>query len=160
MLKDHTISRLDTHISIIEYSDEPTVLVYLNDTFNANELNALIDRIVPSKGTNAFVNKALEKVGDVFTVTNGGRPGAAKAVVVLTDGDSSRTSDLDEASKSLKDSGTRVYVVIIGDEKDQDKIVKIVSVPEDVFPVVDPSDLPKVGPHVTEKIKNDVKKGK
>ena len=160
MLKDHTISRVDTHVSIIEYSNEPTVLVYLNDTFNANELNAKIDRISASKGTNAFVNKALEKVGDVFSITNGGRPGAAKAVVILTDGDSSRNNDLDKASKSLKDSGTRVYVVRIGDKKDQDKIVKIVSVPEDVFPVADPSDLPQVGPQVTEKIKNDVKKGK
>lgn len=159
MLKDQTISRLDTHVSVIEYSDEPTVLIYLNDTFDANELNTRIDRIVPSKATNTMVYKALEEVGNVFSVTKGGRPGAAKAVVILTDGDSSSPSDLDEASKSLKDSGTRVYVVRIGDAKDQDDIVKVVSVPEDVFPVVDPSDLVNVGPRVSEKIKNDVKKG-
>ena len=160
MLKDYQISQLDTHVSIIEYSDEPTVVVYLNDTFNAKELNARIDRIVPSKGANAMVCKALEKVSDVFSVTNGGRPGAAKAVVILTDGDSSRTDDLDTASKSLKDSGIRIYVVTIGDKTDQDKVVEVVSVPEDVFPAVDPSDLPKVESHVTEKIKNDVKKGR
>jgi hypothetical protein len=50
-------------------------------------------------------------------------------------------------------------VVRIGDAKDQDDIVKVVSVPEDVFPVMDPSDLVNVGPRVSEKIKNDVKKG-
>ena len=159
MLKDYTISRLDTHVSIIEYSDEATVVVYLNDSFDGEELNARIDRIVSSEGTNAMVHKALEEVENVFSVNKGGRPGAAKAVVILTDGDSSSPNDLEIASKSLKDAGTRVYVVRIGDAKDQDEIVKVVSVPEDVFPVVDPSDLANIGPHVSEKIKNDVKKG-
>jgi Mg-chelatase subunit ChlD len=159
MLEDHKISRLNTHVSVIEYSDEATVLIYLNDTFDGKELNTRIDRVVSSKGRNAMVHKALEEANNVFSINNGGRPGAAKAVVILTDGDSSSLSDLEAASKSLRDSGTRVYVVRIGDTKDQDEVTKIVSVPEDVFPVVDPSVLPNVGPRVTQKIKTDVEKG-
>lgn len=160
MIEDHTISRLDTHISVVEYSDEPTVVIYLNDTFNAEEINARIDRIVPSKGRNAIAHKALEEVADnIFSVSKGGRAGAAKAVVILTDGDSSSPTELEAVSKALKDSGARLYVVIVGDGKDKDGIVKVVSVPEDVFPVVDPSDVPKVGPDASKKVKNDVKKG-
>lgn len=161
-LKNHPISRLDTHVSVIEYSDEPTVLFYLNDTFDAKEINAMIDGIVPSKGRNAMVHKALQKaVIDVFSVSKGGRPGAAKAVVILTDGDSSRPNDLNAASKLLKESGVRVYVVTVGDDKDKDEIKKVVSVPEDVFPLVSPSDprIPNVGTHISEKLRNDVKKG-
>ena len=159
MLGNHIISQLDTHVSVVEYSDEATVQIYLNDTYDGKELNTRINRIVSSKGANAMVHKALEEVNNVFSVNNGGRPGAAKAVVILTDGDSSSLSDLEAASKLLKDSGTRIYVVRIGDKTDQDIVVKVVSVPEDVFPVVDPSVLPNVGPRVSEKIKTDVKKG-
>ena len=160
MLKDHTISPLDTHVSILEYSEEPTVFVYLNDTFDSEELNAKIDRIIASNGRTAILHKALMEVSNVFDVKNGGRPGAAKAVVILTDGDASDSSDLDTASKLLRGSGTRVYVVKIGDDKVPDEIIKIVSTPEDVFPVVDPTDLPSVGPNIGEKIKTDIEKGK
>lgn len=159
MLQEYTISPLDTRVSIIEYSDKPTVLVYLNSTFDLKDLTAKINNMVPSKGASAMVDKALGEVKNVLSFAKGGRPGAAKAVVILTDGDSSSPSDLDEMSESLKEDGTRVYVMIIGDGTDQDEIVKVVSVPEDVFPVVHPSDLPKVRRQITDKVKNDVKKG-
>lgn len=160
ILKEHKISSLDTRAAVVEYSNEPAVKIYLNDTYDFNELNRRIDLIVPSMGRNAMTDKMLRKVAtDVLSVSKGGRPGAAKALVILTDGSSSGVKYRESAAKPLKDSGVRVYVVITGDDIGPDGIIRIVSVPEDVVRVGDPLEIPTVGPDMGKKIENDVKKG-
>ena len=161
IIEKQRISPLDTHVAVVEYSDRPSVQIYLGDTFDRKELNERLDLIPPSLGQNAIVEKALDVIAkDVLSVAKGGRPGAAKILVILSDGDSSEVKRLENAANQLKDSGVKVYVVSIGDRTDPDGIMGVVTTSENIFVTPDASKTPSVGPELGNKIKNDVKKGK
>ena len=159
-IKKLHISPMDTHVAVVEYSTEPKVHIYLNDTFNMDDLARRIDLITPSLERSAFADKALEEIRtNVFNAAKGGRPGAANTVVILSDGDSRGEQALKDATEKLKKDGVRLYVVPVGGSVVPDGITHVAGVPDDVFPAVDPAISPDVGDKVGEKAKEDARKG-
>ena len=70
----------------MEYSDTITVQFKLNDVFDKTSMNLLVGRVSPSRGMKAVTDKVLAHAANLmFSVSKGGRPGANKVLIILTD---------------------------------------------------------------------------
>jgi hypothetical protein len=133
MLEDYKISEPGTHVGIVEYSDEPSMKLRLDEMFDENLINNRIDEMTPSGGESANLDKALEKsVDKMFRVALGGRPSAKKILVVIAASNTTAKDALKKAAKPLKQRGVRIYVVPIGKESDPETLV--VLVPDETKP--------------------------
>lgn len=93
-LKDHvketikklSVSKDETHVGLIEYSDDIRVQLKLDEVFDKDSMNKLVDKVSPSGGMKAATDQVLANAANViFSVKEGGRSGANKVLVVLTD---------------------------------------------------------------------------
>ena len=133
MLKEYKISKPGTHVGIVEYSDEPSMKLRLDEMFDENQILDKIDEMVPSEGESANLDKALEESADkMFSVALGGRPSAKKILVVIAASNTTAKEALKKAAKPLKERGVRIYVVPIGEESDPQTLV--VLVPDETKP--------------------------
>ena len=161
MVENYTISETDTHVGIIEFSDKADVILPLNELFESNLIKDKLQRIVPSGGKGTVTDEALRKSADeVFDVKSGGRPGASKVLIIVTDGTSSGKEPPKRAVKPVKEKGVRVYVVIIGEDTDKDELKDIVPTEKNIYPVKNPDQVPDVAPKLVDDIAKDIKKSK
>jgi predicted RNA-binding protein with EMAP domain len=85
-IKKLSLSEHETHVGLMEYSDTIRVVFRLNDVFDRNSMNTLVDNVSPSRGTRAVTDKVLANAANLmFTVNQGGRSGANKVLIILTD---------------------------------------------------------------------------
>ena len=85
-IKKFSVSEDETHVGLIEYSDTVSVKFKLNEAFDKDSVNLLVDRVSSSRGTKAVTDKVLANVANMmFDVNQGGRPGANKVLIILTD---------------------------------------------------------------------------
>ena len=162
MLDNFTISEPETHVGIIEFSDEPNVIFPLNEVFEANLAKDKIRAIVPSAGKERVTDEALRKAADkVFNPKSGGRPGASKVLIIVTNGKSTGKEPPKRAIKPLKEKGVRVYVVNIGEDTDKDELKDIVPTEKNIYPVTPPiKEKPTAAYKMAGDIKDDIKKRK
>lgn len=144
MLDSYKISKVDTHVGFLEFSDTTTVEISLDTTYDSNVLKELVKNVVPSGGETTNLAKTLRKVAEVFKVKNGGRPGVPKVLVIINAKRSSGDEPLTEAVEPLKEEGVQLFVITIGNETDPDlsKITpkgndKTVKTPKDLADKVD-----------------------
>ena len=144
-LSSYNISRENTHVGVIEYSDEVSIKLPLHQYFTIKELREAIKNIVPSRGRNAVTDEAFKiAIEDVFSITSGGRPGAAKILVLITDDPSTMTADdaASEIVEPLKKTGIQVHVVAIGNRIPPEVLKNITFSDEHVHVVPTPEELP------------------
>ena len=114
-LHSYDISRENTHVGVIEYSDQVSVKIPLHQFSTAQQLKEAVQNIQPSKGRGVLTDQVLDKAAkEVFSPSSGGRPGASKALVILTDDPSFGSRPVSEAVKPLQAMGVFVTVVAIG----------------------------------------------
>ena len=155
ILDSYIISRSATHVGVIEYSDKSNEKILLTDSYDKNVIYSKIDRIEQSRGNLRVTDEALKMAANkMFSVESGGRPGASRALVVLTAGRSTGQQPLPEAITPLGKQGVRVYVVSVGDKVDKKEIHSIAS-PEQVFPTT-PDDPQAVVRKIIKTINKDV----
>ena len=161
MVDNYTISETETHVGVVEFSDEANVILPLNKLFESTSIKDQVQRIIPSGGKDRVTDEALRKSADnVFDAKSGGRPGASKVLIIVTDGKSTGKEPPKRAVKPVKEKGVRVYVVSIGEDTDKDELKDIVPTDENMYPVKNPDEAPSVAPKLVEDIKKDIKKGK
>ena len=161
MIDNYTISEAETHVGIIEFSDKANVILPLNKLFEPNSIKHHVQRIIPSGGKETVTDEALRKsADDVFDVTSGGRPGATKVLIIVTDGKSTGKEPPKRAVKPVKEKGVRVYVVNIGEDTDKDELEDIVPTDKNIYPVKNPDEVPDVASKLVEDIDEDIKKRK
>jgi Mg-chelatase subunit ChlD len=159
MIDNYTISETETHVGVIEFSDKANVILQLNKLFEPTSIKDEVQRIIPSGGKETVTDEALRKSADeLFDVKSGGRPGASKVLIVVTDGKSTGKEPLKRAVKPLKEKGVRVYVVNIGEDTDKDELKDIVPTDENIYPVKNPDEVPDVATKLVDDIKKDIKK--
>ena len=159
MIDNYTISEAETHVGIIEFSDKANVILPLNKLFKPTSIKDHVQRIIPSGGKGTVTDEALRKSADeVFDVTSGGRPGATKVLIIVTDGKSTGKEPPKQAVKPVKENGVRIYVVNIGEDTDKDELEDIVPTDENIYPVKNPDEVPDVATKLVEDIKKDIKK--
>ena len=143
-LTRYNISRENTHIGVIEYSDNVSIKLPLHQYFTIQELKEAIKGIEPSRGRNVVTNEALKTAVDgVFSITSGGRPGATKVLVVITDDASSGSQPISEAVEPLKKAGIIVHVVAIGNRVPPKELEEMTSGNESIHVVPTPEKLPE-----------------
>ena len=152
MVRDnYTISEPGTHVGIVEYSDEPSMKLRLDDMFDENQ----IDEMTPSEGESGNLDKALEKsVDKMFSVALGGRPSAKKILVVIAASNTTAKEALKKAAKPLKERGVRVYVIAL-DDADPEVLSELVPDKKKVKKVKDKKKLRTLHGDMSKAIEND-----
>ena len=161
MLQDnYTISEPGTHVGIVEYSDEPSMKLRLDETFDENLINNVIDEMTPSEGESANLDKVLEKsVDKMFSVSLGGRPPAKKILVVIAASNTTAKEALKRAAKPLKERGVRIYVIAL-DDADPEVLSEIVPDKKKIKKVKDNKKLPQFHEEMSTLIEDDLIKSK
>ena len=155
ILDSYTISRSATHVGVIEFSDNSNEKIRLTDSYDKYTIYSKIDDIEQSEGDLRVTDEALKMAAHrMFSIESGGRPGASRALVVLTAGKSTGQQPLPEAITPLENRGVRVYVVSVGDKVDKKEIDSIVS-PDHVFPTT-PDNPQEITLKIVKKINKDV----
>ena len=159
ILDSYTISQSGTHVGVIEFSDTSNEKTRLTDSYDKNVIYTKIDDIKQSRGDLRVTDEALKMAANkMFSVESGGRPGASRALVVLTAGKSTGQQPLPEAITPLEKQGVRVYVVSVGDKVDKKEIDSIVS-PDQVMPT-SPDNPQDVSLKIVKIVNKDVRDGK
>ena len=161
MVRDnYTISEAGTHVGIVEYSDEPSMKLRLDEMFDKNRINNKIDEMTPSEGESANLDKALEKsVDKMFSVALGGRPSAKKILVVIAASNTTAKEALKEAAKPLKERGVRIYVIALHDA-DPEVLSELVPDKKKIKKVKDKMKLPLLHEELSKLIEDDLIKSK
>ena len=159
MVYNYNISESETHVGVIEFSSQANVIIPLNQLFEKTLIIDQVQRITPSGGKETFTDEALRKSADeLFDVKSGGRPGASKVLIIITDGKSTGEEPPKRAVKPLKEKGVRVYVVNIGDDTDKDELKDIVPTGKNIYPAKTTTKVPSIAPKLIDDIDEDIKK--
>ena len=152
-LSRYTISREKTHVGVIEYSDKVNIKLPLHQYFTIQELKEAIKVIKPSGGQGVVTDDALKIAAkDVFSVASGGRPGAAKVLVVITDDSSTGSQPISEAIEPLKKAGIQVHVVAVGNRVPRKELEDMTTGNEGIHEVPTPEELPSKTDDVSDVI--------
>uniref|UniRef100_A0AAR2LSF5 VWFA domain-containing protein n=1 Tax=Pygocentrus nattereri TaxID=42514 RepID=A0AAR2LSF5_PYGNA len=116
VLENLDIGPQKTQVSIIQYGSDPRFEFYMNAYQTKQAMIAAASKIAQKGGleTNTFgaINFART---NAFLTSNGGRPGASKVMVVVTDGESHDNSLTDKViSQCNKDGITRFGIAVLG----------------------------------------------
>ena len=116
MLDEYKIGKPGTHVGVVEYSDEPTIQLRLDQLFDEEDIKDVIDLMRPSEGETANLSRALEKsVDKMFSFELGGRPSSKKVLIVVAASNTTAKEALKKTSKPLKERGVLIYVIALGD---------------------------------------------
>ncbi|XP_030594293.1 integrin alpha-2 [Archocentrus centrarchus] len=105
-----------TQVSVIQYAVYPKIEFTLNQFETKDKMIVAASKITQMSGdmTNTF--EAIEYASkEGFSESNGGRPGAAKVMVVVTDGESHDSSETKRVIASCEKQGiTRFGIAVLG----------------------------------------------
>lgn len=122
-------------VSVVTYSDDAKEEIPLNKHTRTDELQKDISSI-KYIGSNTMTHKALNFAKDeTFKSEHGGRYGAVKIVIVMTDGQSSQPQDTVTMAKALHGNDVMVLAVGIGTQIDPEELKTIASDEKNVFTV-------------------------
>ena len=158
-LNRYTISPKETQVAVVEYSDTPTIVVSFNDFKDRDTLQEAIDTIRPSRGKYTATDDALKLAADqVFSPERGSRPGFPKALILITDGESTGPEPLRDAAEPLRKKGVPVYVVTIGDRYHGNEIQELAPSSGHVVSVNRPEEVEDLAPKITNIIDRNIEK--
>ncbi|XP_051807194.1 integrin alpha-2 [Acanthochromis polyacanthus] len=105
-----------TQVSVIQYADHPKFEFKLNQYKTKDEIAAAASRITQMYGQSTNTFHAIRFASQRgFDSNNGGRPTAAKVLVVVTDGESHDNSMRDEVVAECEKQGiTRFSIAVLG----------------------------------------------
>jgi hypothetical protein len=148
----YTIGEKKTRVALVEYSDTPRTVFSL-DKYNTKPLlKKAVEDISPSRGKTADTTKALELAKDTLDIRSGGRPGAAKVIILVTGSTVRDKQNLERVLNETKESKGHLYVIAIGN--------KDIDIGDNVVNVDEPEDTSDVVDDIVETISKNVKKGK
>ena len=156
MLDRYKISRDDTHVGVLEFSDTSSTEIRLDSTYDKETLKKIVSEIRPSDGEKVNTDMALREGGKLFTVKYGGRAGYPKVLVLITGSKSDGEDPLNEAVQPLKEEGIQLTIITIGNNTDPE----LPTITPNVENVNDTKDLPEKTDGIVDKINKDVKESK
>lgn len=147
-------------LGVIEFSDQPRLIIPLNKFYDKDQINNAIGSIQPSRG-HSRIDAALEfarRVG--FSLMNGARPSAHKTLVLLTDGLFPGGKSLDDAVTSLSRANILLYVVTIGNEEQTSDVSSVKTSGGYVNRLDEAKKINTVVPGLLNKINENLNRGK
>lgn len=156
MIDRYQISREDSHVGVLEFSDSTSTEIRLDTTYDVETLRKIISEIRPSGGEKVNIDKALHEAGKMFTVKYGGRAGYPKVLVLITGSKSDGVEPLKEAVQPLNEEGIQLMVITVGNNTDPE----IPTITPNVEKIDDPKDLPEKTDSLVDKCTKYVKESK
>ncbi|CAE1170116.1 COL6A [Acanthosepion pharaonis] len=122
-------------ISIVAFADKVRNVFWLNDYKYKDDVSAQIHQLQRIGGV-TYTNLALKHVRmESFKKEHGGRSGAQKVVVVLTDGQSLMPEETLKEARGLHNIGANVFAVGVGHDVSLEELKKVASTEDYVFHV-------------------------
>ncbi|XP_069121954.1 collagen alpha-1(XII) chain-like [Argopecten irradians] len=119
----------NVRVGVVRYSTAISVSFLLNQFNTKDAVKKAVDGIQYSPGgtkTAAAIDKA---VNEVFSTLNGARNGAAKVMVLITDGRSENTSNTLTAAKNARMSGITIFTLGVTQNVNKTELDGIASAP-------------------------------
>ncbi|XP_044534828.1 collagen alpha-5(VI) chain [Gracilinanus agilis] len=135
LVKKADVGRDRVQFGALKYSDTPEILFYLND-YHTKE--SIIEKLkFQRKGGNTFTAKALNRSQELFTEERGSRikRGVKQMLIVITDGESHDSSDLEATGKTLR--GKNIIIYGVGVAKASEKELLDITGSKDNYFMVD-----------------------
>jgi quinol monooxygenase YgiN len=120
--------------ALVTYGNNPKRVFIFEGYDSRAQFESKVDGASPQGGYRR-IDKVLEEASEIF---NSSRQGASRVLVLLTAGGQYPAFDaikLSIASQPLRDQGTKMYVIHVGNQPRGKEIDTIVNRPEDVIPV-------------------------
>ncbi|KAI8482457.1 biological adhesion, partial [Branchiostoma belcheri] len=121
----------ETQISVFQYSHFVVQELALDTYGSIIGINQAIDAVMYQGGGTATGLALYEMRQYGFSLANGGRPGARRVAILLTDGMS--TDSVDKHAMAAWQAGISLYVVGIGSNVDMNELLAIGGTPDNVF---------------------------
>ena len=130
------ISSAGGRAGVVTFSYHSEHSIKLNDHTDLNSFYEAVDNIA-LMGSTTRIDKALRTTqAEMFAIGNGGRPGAAKLLILLTDGSQTQDSGAEDPSvvaEELRQEGIRLLVVGIGKGVNTTELARIGGRKSNVF---------------------------
>lgn len=130
----HIGSADKTRAAVINYGSFPSKSVKFDEHSSLKGFKDGIERMTPAQGSRR-IDRALDKAADLLRPTD---PLSSKILVLLTTGRQAQESDvtpLDVSIQPIKDMGSQMYVVAVGNEPSTQELRPLVTKLEDMFRV-------------------------
>ena len=127
-------SAAKTKTAVINYGSFPSTVVKFDEYSSLKGFKGGIERITPAQGSRR-IDRALDKAADLLRPTD---PLSLRILVLLTTGRQAQESDvtpLDVSIQPIKDMGSQMYVVAVGNEPSTQELRPLVTKLEDMFRV-------------------------
>ena len=161
VVESYNISPLDTRVGVLEYSNQPRVVLKLSDGVSAGQVIQTIRNVAPSRGISSVTSEALEEAArNVFSPQAGSRTGIPKTLILVTHSKSPSLVPVSQAVQRLRAAGVRVYVVGVGSRVDTQEMRSIAAGETAVYPVQRPDEVPGIADDVVRNINLDIKRRK
>ena len=111
------VSDTESRAAVVTFSYNSEHSIKLSDHTDIASFNRAVDNI-PLMGSTTRIDKALRlSQRDLFSLSNGARPGTPKLLILLTDG--SQTLDVDaenpgDIAQEIRESGIKILVIGVG----------------------------------------------
>lgn len=143
------VSRMGTHIGLLQYSTKVRTEFTLNQYGTAQDVKQAVSRL-QYMGRGSLTGSALRHMFESsFSLREGARPNVQRVSIVFTDGRSQ--DDVSEWATKAKDSGVTIYALGVGKAVEQE-LKEIASEPNEKH-LFYSEDFGKMG-ETTEKLKN------
>lgn len=123
-----------TKAAVINYGSFPSVSAKFDEYSSLKGFKGGIERMTPAQGSRR-IDRALDKAADLLRPTD---PLSSRILVLLTTGRQAQESDvtpLDVSIQPIKDMGSEMYVVAVGNEPSTQELRPLVTKLEDMFRV-------------------------
>ena len=108
------------HYAVVQYGDEPSVVLKFSDGVTDPDQLVNLMRSAPDVPGDSALDKALHKAKQLFIEDDAVRPGARKVLVVITDDNSSGDKEAAKGiANDLTDELVTIITVAVGDDVDQ-----------------------------------------
>ena len=130
------ISSNESRVGVVTFSYFSELSIKLSDHSDISSFNKAVDKI-PLMGYTTRIDKALRLAGkELFSIANGGRAGATKLLILLTDGSQTPdpgAEDPGEIADEFRADGINVLVVGIGNGVNQTELAQIAGYPQNLY---------------------------
>ena len=147
------VSKQDTHVALLEYSDSIDLKFGFLAHTNKAELLRAVDQMTPSGGRGVQTDQVLAEANQLFTPSAASRPGVPKVLVIITDDVSTGTRPLSRVAEPFKEAGINVFVVGVGSRVKPEDWRDVVSTEGDVIKVDRPDQTITVVDDIERKIR-------
>ncbi|CAG5131625.1 unnamed protein product, partial [Candidula unifasciata] len=137
-IRAFTLGPQATRVGVITFGTSPRVLFALTDD-DVLIYEKLVNATYQNSTTNTHL--ALLKAVELFSVENGGREGAKKAAIVVSDGLSTDPGETLKAASVMRGLQIAVFTLGVGSQADEDELVAVATKPENAFTVANYSAL-------------------